>query len=139
MAAAGATLVTGRGGVDAKGDSFRAFPIDLSASWNGSIDEGCATLGSGSFFTGTGAFLKLGSFGLGFGAEKNEESDLESLTAGMECLVSFFTAVPLDNEETAGFLAGGGAFAAGGSLSFRFLALGSDTLSALITQQSRPT
>jgi len=88
------------------------------------MDEGCATLGSGSFFTGTGAFLKLGSFGLGFGAEKNDESDLESLTAGVECLVSFFTTVPLD-VETAVFLAGGGAFAAGGSLSFRFLALGS--------------
>lgn len=115
------------GGVGVAGDSFRALPIDLSASWKGSIDEGWATLGSGSFFTGAGAFLKLGSFGFGFGAEKKEESDLKSLDAGTVGLVSFFTTVVLavgaDGEETATFFVGGGALAAGGSFSFRFFTL----------------
>lgn len=70
------------GGVVTIGEPFRAF-IDLSASWNGSIEDGCAILRSGSFFTGgaTGAFLKLGNFGFGFGAEKKDESDFASFTA----------------------------------------------------------
>ena len=73
------------GGVDVAGDSLRVF-IVLSTSWKGSTDDGCATFSS--FFTGTrtGAFLKLGNFGLGFGVEKNDESDFASLTAVTETI-----------------------------------------------------
>jgi hypothetical protein len=82
---------------------------------------------SGSFLTtGRGAFLKLGNLGFGFGAEKNDESDLASLTAGMTGFTSFLTTLE-DALDTVGaegvvdFFAGGGAFAGGGSFSFRFL------------------
>lgn len=120
------------GGVDTTGDSLRAF-MDLSASWNGSMDDGCATpapFAPGSRLTvvpagGGGAFLKLGSLGFGFGAEKNEKSDLASLTAVSRAgFVSFFTTTGLDDEAvpTAGFFGGGGAFN-GASLSFRFFGL----------------
>lgn len=97
------------GGVDAAaataaGDPRLPFAMSFSASWKGSIADGCATFGSGSFFgtadplvpadveaeaegggggAGAGAsaaaFLKLGSFGFGFGAEKKDESALGSL------------------------------------------------------------
>jgi hypothetical protein len=113
------------GGVDTAGDSFRDLAIDFKTSWKGSMEDGCDILGSGSFLTGAGggagAFLKLGSFGLGFGAEKNEESDLASLTAVAVGLASFLTlGFDDDAEPTAGFFKGGGAFERGGSLSFRF-------------------
>jgi hypothetical protein len=94
------------------------------------MEEGCATFGSGSFLIrGTGAFLKLGSFGLGLGAEKKEESDFASLTAVTIGLASFLT-MGLDVDaiaETATFLAGGSAFG-GGSLSLRFLLFKSPNL-----------
>jgi hypothetical protein len=109
------------GGVETTGEPLRAFAINLRASWKGSREEGCATLTSGSGFTGTiGAFLKLGSFGLGFGAEKNDESDLASFTAVTTGFVSFFATGREDEELTAIFLIGGGGLV-GGSLSFRFL------------------
>lgn len=98
-----------------EGDSLRAFAIDFKASWKGSSEDGCAMLVSGSFFTGTGAFLKLGSFGLGFGAEKNDESDLASLIAPafVGVVVDFVVCV------TAAFFAGGPIFG-GGSDGFLF-------------------
>jgi hypothetical protein len=77
-----------------------------------------------SFLTvGAGAFLKVGSFGFGLGAEKNEESDLASFTAVTTAFGSFFTAGGLDSAggATAIFFAGGAVFAGSGSLSFRFL------------------
>jgi hypothetical protein len=87
-------------------------------------------LGSGSFLTGAGgagAFLKLGSLGFGLGAEKNDESDLASFTAVTAGLTSFFTmGFDDDAKPTAGFLDGGGVLEGGGSLSFRFLPLGSN-------------
>jgi hypothetical protein len=116
------------GGVDTTGESLRAF-MDLSASWNGSIDDGCAVFEPGSRLTlmeaargGGGAFLKLGSLCFGFGAEKNEESDLASLTAAG--FVSFFTTTGFDEDAvpTAGFFVGGGVFDVA-SLSFRFFGL----------------
>lgn len=83
---------------------------------------------------GTAAFLKLGSLGFGFGAEKKEESDFDSLTddddeavadeaeeMALEGSFSFLTMGFDDEEATACFLAGGAAFA-GGSSDFRFLA-----------------
>lgn len=77
---------------------------------------------SGSFLTITGAFLKLGNFGLGFGAEKNDESDRESLTGRDAGFASFFMVTLEDGAAgvTAAFLAGGGGLAAGGSFNFRF-------------------
>jgi len=121
----GGVLAEVGGGVETAGDSFRALAIDLRASWNGSIDEGCATFGSSSFFicvVGAGAFLKLGSLGFGLGAEKNEESDLASFTAVTTGFASFFT-IGLDDDAvpTAAFFGGGMAFDGGGSLGFRFL------------------
>lgn len=101
--------------------------MNLRASWNGSIADGWATFGSGSFLTeigAGGAFLKLGSFGFGLGAEKNDVSSFASLTAGATGLVSFFTTTGFEEEgvPTAGFL-GGGAFLTGrDSLGFRFFA-----------------
>jgi hypothetical protein len=124
------TELLAAGGVEAwKGEitvvSFRALPMDFKASWNGSTEDGWATLTSASFLIVVGAFLKLGSFGLGFGAEKKEESDLASFTAVTEGFVSFFTLVAGRAEEidaTAGFFVGGPAFD-GGSESFRFFDL----------------
>lgn len=98
-----------------------------SASLKGSTADGWATLGSGtgSFFTG-GAFLKLGSLGLGLGAEKNEESDFASLTAGAG-LISFLTGMGLTGSgatfEMASFFAGGAAFEENPSSNLRFLVL----------------
>lgn len=37
-------LGTGGGGVDVAGESLRVLAIDLSASSNGLMDDGCATL-----------------------------------------------------------------------------------------------
>lgn len=71
-----------------------------------------------------GAFLKLGSFGLGLGAEKNDVSSFASLTAGAKDLVSFLTTTGFEEEvvPTAGFLGGGALLAGRGSLDFRFFA-----------------
>lgn len=115
-------LLINGGGVNIAGDSFRVFAIDLRASWNGSNEDGCAILVTGSFFA-IGAFLKLGSFGLGLGFEKNDESDLASFTEVTTGFTSFFTTVGRDvaEEATANFLAGGAALDGGGSFSFRFL------------------
>lgn len=122
------------GGVGVAGESLRPLPMDFNASWNGSIEDGCATLRSGSLLTGTGAFLKLGNFAFGFGAEKNDESERASLTA-IAGFVSFFSAVGFNVDMVgviATFFAGGGAFADGRSTGFRFLSLESarDKISA---------
>lgn len=122
------------GGVDAAGESRFAFAIDLRASWNGSIEDGCAMLADSFLATGGGAFLKLGSFGLGFGAEKNEESDFASLTDVIAGFASFFKVAGLDVAEvaTAGFFAGGATFDEGGSVGFRFLLFESGQLAVSI-------
>jgi hypothetical protein len=134
--AVGRVLVeVGGGGVDTTGDSFRALAIDLRASWNGSIEDGWDIFGSGSFFVGgrVGAFLKLGSFGFGFGAEKNDESDFASFTEVTNGLISFFTTglvVVVDDDATAGFFEGGAVFG-GGSLGFRFFPFGSNRMQSI--------
>jgi hypothetical protein len=126
----GVELTGTGGGVNTTGDSLRAF-MDLSTSWKGSIDDGCAVFvvepGSRLMLAEAvagagGAFLKLGSLGFGFGAEKNDESDLASLTAAG--FVSFFTTTGFDEDAvpTAGFFVGGGGLD-GASLSFRFFGL----------------
>lgn len=90
---------------------------DLSTSSNGLNDDGCAMFGSGSFLTeavgGGTFFLKLGiSFLVGFGFEKNDESDFASLTTAF---ASFLTAAALGvvavAPGTAAFFAGGAPFA----------------------------
>lgn len=113
------------GGVEAAGDSFLTFFIDFSASSKGFIDDGCEMLESDSFLIeGVGAFLKLGSFGFGFGAEKNDESDLASLTSLTADLTSFLMTEALDDETVEGvlFFKGGADFEAGAS-ALRFLPL----------------
>lgn len=70
---AGLLVETFGGGVAVAGESLRGFS-DLTSSSKGLYEDGCATLGSGSFFTVGGAFLKSGNLGFGFEAEKNEES-----------------------------------------------------------------
>ena len=67
-----------------------------------------------------GAFLKLGSLGFGFGAEKNDESDLASFTAVTTGFASFFTAGREEAGVRANFLMGKTPLG-GGSLNFRFL------------------
>lgn len=133
------TVVAGVGGVGwegvgvMEGDSLRLFAIDFKASWNGSSEEGCATLVSGSFFTGAGAFLKLGSFGLGFGVEKNDESDFASLTAPafVVAMVDFAIA-----GVTAVFFGGGPGFG-GGSDDFLFFVFVSSANDYRTSRQSR--
>jgi len=102
----------------------RAFVIAARASLKGSTADGWATLGSASFFIG--AFLKLGSFGFGFGAEKNDESDLASLTAGEGLTGSLLTATgfagPTAVFDRASFFAGGAVLGVASS-SLRFFAL----------------
>lgn len=112
------------GGIGVAGDSF-GF-MDPGASLNGFSNDGCATLGSGSVLTmGCGAFLKAGSFGLGFGAEKKDESDLTSFTSFPTDLPSFFTTVLEDDAaETASFFVGGIVFETGAS-ALCFLTMGS--------------
>ena len=121
-ATSGGAVVGGGGAV--AGESLRAFAIDFNASSNGLNDDGCATFGSGSFFAGGGgAFLKLGSFGFGFGPEKNEESDFASLTSLTTAFASFLTAtgfVEVVEVETAAFFEGGTDFTDALS-AFRFL------------------
>ena len=75
------------------GDSLRGF-ICLMSSLNGSADDGCATFVSGSFLT-TGDFLKLGKGRFGFGAEKNDESDLAAVRPSLTAagFTSFFAVV----------------------------------------------
>ena len=70
-----------------------------------------------------GAFLKLGNFGFGFGAEKNDESDFASLTVvvttlGFTCAT--FEVVAVFAAATDGFFGGGAAFDELSSESFRF-------------------
>ena len=116
--------------VDAVTEEPAGDPYDLSSSSNGLIDDGCATFGSGSFFTGAGGagviFLKLGiSFLVGFGFEKKDESDFASLTTGF---ASFLTATALGvvalGPGTAAFLTGGAPLTDVGS-ALRFLPFGS--------------
>ena len=67
--------------------------------------------------------MKLGSFGFGFGAEKNDESDLASLTApAFVVIVVVLTVVAV----TAVFFAGGAGFG-GGSDGFLFFVFESST------------
>jgi hypothetical protein len=76
---------------------------------------------------GAGAFLKLGNLGLGFGAEKNDESDLASLTAVAEATdfaLSLVSLTPMAFVVVvvfpiACFFNGGSGFT-GGSLGLRF-------------------
>lgn len=114
------------GGVEIMGESFRPLPIDLSASWKGSIDDGWATFVVSRLAGGAGgAFLKLGSFGFGLGAEKKDESDFASFTAVAVGFASFFTAIGLEEDALprAGFFNGGGPLESGGSFNFRFFSL----------------
>jgi hypothetical protein len=88
-------------------------------------------LATGSFFTtGAGAFLNVGSFGFGLGAEKNDESDFASFTDVTIGFGSFFTTAGLDGADgvTAIFFAGGAIFEGCGSLNFRFLLFASTKL-----------
>lgn len=108
------------------GDSLRVF-IVLSTSWKGSTDDGCATFSPLLTGTGTGAFLKLGNFGLGFGVEKNDESDFASLTAVTEIIGFALSLMSLRTTAftviaefaSACFFCGGCGFV-GSSLGFRF-------------------
>lgn len=80
-----------------------------------------------------GAFLKLGSFGFGFGVEKNDESDFASLTAPpFVVTVVVLTVVGV----TAVFFAGGPGFG-GGSDGFLFFVFGSTTNDFQTPRQSR--
>jgi len=75
----------------------------------------------------TAAFLNVGSFALGFGAEKNDESALASLTGGAVDLVSFLSATGFNEEAppTAIFLMGAAPLLlVVGSLPFRFFVSG---------------
>jgi hypothetical protein len=145
--AAAAAAATACGGC--AGDPLRAFicasrsETDSSGVTSGFVDD--ADPGAGA-----GAFLNVGNFGLGLGAEKNDESVFPSLTAGaalalapptaaaaaagaaLGFLTSFFTvpAAPVVEaavaeaglaEATACFFAGGAGFGAGSSLRFLFL------------------
>lgn len=110
----------------ATGESLRALAIDFKASWKGSIEDGWAMLAAGSCFTVVGgAFLKLGNLGLGFGAEKNEESDFASFTEVTTGLTSFLTTGAFEgaSDVTATFFVGGANFEGAVSGSFRFLLL----------------
>jgi hypothetical protein len=120
----------------AAGDGLRALAMSFRASWNASVDEGCATFAGGSFFmvvgavAPAGAFLKLGNFGFCLGAEKNEESDFDSFIIAaaaatavvVDGLPSFLTTTEGRDEDatdTALFFAGGpGLDGASGSLRF---------------------
>lgn len=66
--------------------------------------------------------MKVGSFGLGFGAEKNDESDLASFAAGA---VTFFVTVFGGTRGTAAFLTGTAEGLLTGASSFRFFVFGS--------------
>jgi hypothetical protein len=116
----------------ADGDGLRAL-MSFRASWNASVDEGCATFARGSFVATDaavpmGAFLKLGNFGFCLGAEKKEESDFDSFTvaAAVDVVVdgfpSFLTITEGRDDDaavTALFFAGGPALdGTSGSLRF---------------------
>jgi hypothetical protein len=105
----------------ADGDGLRAL-MSFRASWNASVDEGCATFAGGSFVAAgvvipMGAFLKLGNFGFCFGAEKKEESDFDSFTVAAAVAVVVVDGFPSfltitegrddDAADTALFFAGG--------------------------------
>ena len=77
--------------------------------------------------------MKLGSFGLGFGVEKNDESDFASLTApAFVVVVEILTVAGV----TAVFFAGGPGFE-GGSDDFLFFVFGSGTSDNQTLCQSR--
>lgn len=115
--------------------SFRTLAIDFRASSKGFNADGWAIFCSGSLrATGVGAFLKLGSFGLGLGAEKKDESDLTSLTSlAVAAFTSFLTTVTFDDgpADVAAFLAGGTVLDAGAS-ALRFLLLPSNPKSYVV-------
>lgn len=105
----------------ADGDGLRAL-MSFRASWNASVDEGCATFARGSFVVAsavvpTGAFLKLGNLGFCLGAEKKEESDFDSFTVPAAVTVVVVVGFPSfltitegrddDAADTALFFAGG--------------------------------
>lgn len=115
------------GGVLTAGESRLVLrPIDFSASSNGFTEDGCATFDGAPGFAGVcaggagGAFLKVGNLGLGFGAEKNDESDFASFDDVDLMLApstpatpgSLFTTVGLEEDATllpkAVFFAAGG-------------------------------
>ena len=118
----------------ATGDGFRALAMSFNASWNASVDEGWATFAGVSFLTAigavgpVGAFLKLGNFAFCLGAEKNDESDLESFTVAataadvVDGLPSFLTTTEgrdIDAGDVALFFVGGPALnGASGNLRF---------------------
>lgn len=112
------------GGVDVAGDSVRGFR-DFMMSSKGLNDDGCATFESASFLTCTAAFLKSGSFGFGFAAEKKDESVFASLIG---CLLEGFLSevVLVEVTTTVLFLTAGAPFGGcGGSSALRFLEVGS--------------
>ena len=80
-----------------------------------------------------GAFLKLGSFGLGFGVEKNDESDFASLTA----LALVAAVVILTAADVTAVLFAGGPGLGGGSDGFLFFVFGSGTDDNQTLRQSR--
>ena len=106
----------------------RPFPILASASWNGSAAFGCATSAlackggarAAAAVDAVGAFLKLGNFCLGFGAEKKDESTLASFAA---TTFSFFTFTCAAAAVVRAFLAGGALAFAASSASFLLLDL----------------
>ena len=108
--------------------SFRTLAIDFRASSKGFNADGWAIFCSGSLrATGVGAFLKLGSFGLGLGAEKKDESVFASFVAEGFATTFFvaeaFVATLLDDVTTVvrdPFFANGFA-TGGGSSALRFL------------------
>jgi len=77
--------------------------------------------------------LKLGSFGFGFGVEKNDESDLASLTAPA-FVVTIVVLIVVD--VTAVFFAGGPGFG-GGSDGFLFFVFESSAGDHHTPRQSR--
>lgn len=100
------------------GDPLRVF-IPINASWKGLNAGSCLTDAGGT--GGTGAFLKVGSFALGFTAEKNDESVLAGGAS-----FSFFAAdaasldVDVDVDIACRFAGGAGFVGSAESLRFRF-------------------
>lgn len=123
------------GGVAVAGESLRGL-TDLRISSNGLYDDGCATLGSGSFFTAAeGAFLKSGSLGFGFEAEKNDVSVFASFTEGFPETILFVVIVVFDDDATVVtepfFASGAPLLIGGGSSALRFLLLTSASIAII--------
>ncbi|KAJ3880879.1 hypothetical protein F5051DRAFT_426212 [Lentinula edodes] len=91
------------------GDLLHPLDID-STFWKGSIDDGCATLLLALFYVvcglprGGSSALKVVSFDIALGAEKNDESDSASVVGGV-----------LINSEEVSFLPGMGLVVVAGS------------------------